>query len=349
VREIVIVIADLFWAASHSPETELSLPPGALPGLSLAARFGQTAWLPESWLGWLARWLGRDELADLTPASAAALLAQAALPAAGNLPGGGWIATPVHLLAGISSVHLDRRGVLRLPPADARQLAADFGGTFGDSPFRLAVLPPADLLLVGPYLHGVKTVEPARAVLSPLGQSQPRGEQAVALRRLNAELEMWLHGHAINHARARRGEPLVSSLWLWGGGALPSSAAPAPHRQGDIAFADDVRARGLWQLTGGDCWPVPDTLEDVLSYAEVDRAAVVVEAGPVLQSHPRWTLVEALGALDLHFIGPALQALRTGRLASVVLLANGCSLTVRAKDLRRWWRAKRSPLAGLTA
>jgi hypothetical protein len=255
----------------------------------------------------------------------------------------------VHLLAGISSVHLDRRGVLRLPPGDAHQLAADFGSTFGDSPFRLVVVPPADLLLMGPYLHGVKTIEPARAVLSPLGQAQPRGEQAGALRRLIAEMEMWLHGHAINHARARRGEPLVSSLWPWGGGALPSSAKPAVRRQDDIAFADEVRARGLWHLSGGDCWPVPDTLEDVLSYAESDRAAVVVEAGPVLQSHPRWTLVEALGALDTRFIAPALQALRTGQLAGVVLLANGCSLTLRAKDLRRWWRPRRAPFAGLTA
>jgi hypothetical protein len=348
VREIVIVIADLFWQADHS-ETDLSVPSGALPGLTLAARYGQTAWLADSWLGWLARWLGRDDLADLAAASVAALLAQPPLPPSSSTPGGVWIASPVHLLAGISSVHLDRRGVLRLPPGDAHQLAADFAGTFGDSQFRLAVVPPSDLLLLGPYLHGVKTMEPARAVLSPLGQAQPRGDQAVALRRLMAEVEMWLHGHPINHVRARRGEPLVSSLWLWGGGAVLSSAKPAGRRQGDIAFADDVRARGLWHLSGGDCWPVPDTLQDVLSYAEVVRAAVVVEAGPVLQSHPRWTLVEALGALDAQFIAPALQALRTGQLTGVVLLANGCSLTVRAKDLRRWWRPRRAPLAGLTA
>jgi hypothetical protein len=109
-----------------------------------------------------------------------------------------------------------------------------------------------------------------------------------------------------------------------------------------------VRARGLWHLSGGDCRPVPDTLQDVLSYADVHRAALIVEGVPLLQTHPRWTLVEALDALDAQFIAPAMQALRSGRLARVVLLANGCSLSIRSKDMRKWWRPRRAALAGLT-
>jgi len=360
VRELVIVIADLYWQAGQQPqndiqndiESDIAVPPGALPGLTLASRFGHTAQLTgEDWPGWLSRWLGRDDLATLAPGTLAAVVAQAPLPATGS---GVWLASPVHLLAGLSSVHLDRRGVLRLPPADLEPLVADFARTFGDSQFRLAVAPPADLILLGPYLQ-VETVEPARAVLGPLAQALPRGNEAPVLRQLGAEIEMWLHGHAVNQARASRGEPPVSGLWVWGGGTLrgggtlPASAAPTAGTAGDIAFAHDIRARGLSHLTGVACGAVPDTLGDVLSYAEAQRAALIAEVGPVLQTHPRWTLVEALGALDTNFIAPALQALRSGRLASVVLVANGCSLSLRSKDLRRWWRPRRAPLAGLSA
>jgi hypothetical protein len=44
-----------------------------------------------------------------------------------------------------------------------------------------------------------------------------------ALRRLGAEIEMWLHDHAVNDARGRRGEPPVTALWLWGGGGPAAS------------------------------------------------------------------------------------------------------------------------------
>lgn len=343
-RELVIVIADLYWQAGQQPESDIDLPPGALPGLALAARFGQTAQLPGDWTGWLARWLGRDDLAALAPGTLAALLAQAPLPVTGSV----WCATPVQLLAGLSSVHLDRRGVLRLPLADLEPLVADFGRTFGDSPFRLALVPPGDLILVGPDLQ-TQTVEPARAVLGPLAQALPRGGGAPLLRQLNAEIEMWLHGHAVNQARAGRGEPAVSALWFWGGGTLLPAITPAAGRPGDMVFAHDIRARALAHLTDRACKPVPDTLDEVLSYAEAQRAALIAEAAPVLQTHPRWTLVEALASLDAHFIAPALQALRSGRLASVALAANGCSLSLRAKDLRKWWRRRRAPLAGLSA
>jgi hypothetical protein len=348
VRDIVIVIADLYWLADQDPETELSVPPDSLPGITLAGRFGQATSLDETWLAWLASWLGRQDLASLAPASIAAALAQGPIPAPGAGPPCAWIATPVHLLAGLSSVHLERRGVLRLSAVEASQLVQDFPVTFRDSGFSLAAVAPADLLLLGPYVPGVRTFEPARVFSMPLVEAQPRGDQGAALRRVTAEIEMWLHGHAINHGRARRGEPLVSALWPWGGGRL-IPGKPGARQYDDIAFADDVRARGLWHLHGGDCWPLPDTLDDVLSYAEADRAAIILEAGPMLQTHPSWTLLEALGHIDAQFVAPALQALRKKDLDSVMLIGNDRSVMVRLPDLGKWWRPRRPALAGLTA
>ncbi|MGH8211125.1 MAG: hypothetical protein ACREU6_16315, partial [Steroidobacteraceae bacterium] len=69
VREIVIVISDLYLASGDvgaSSETDSS--PGAdvmgrLPGFEHAARFGQRSAIDGGWRAWLARWLGRHDLA----------------------------------------------------------------------------------------------------------------------------------------------------------------------------------------------------------------------------------------------------------------------------------------------
>jgi hypothetical protein len=342
VREIVIVVADLYWPADVA-ESELSVPPGSLPGLAQASRFGQVTRLTGSWRGWLAHWLGRDDVAAFAPGSCAASLVQSKTLAAA--PASAWIATPVHLLAGLTSVHLERRGVLPLAPADAQGLAEDFAQVFAGSGFELRALPASSLLLVGPHLPQVRTVEPPRAVGTPLGEAQPEGDGALVLRRLLAEIEMWLHGHAVNLARTRRGEPPVSALWPWGGGPVPTAVPPATAQPGERVFAADLWCRVLVR----DCQPVPDTLKSVLGYAEAQRAAVILEAGPLLQPHPEWTLIEALKQLDADFIAPAVQALRSRSLGSLVLIANDRALAMQPRQMRRWWRRASAPLSGLIA
>ena len=58
-----------------------------------------------------------------------------------------WIATPVHLIAGLTSLHLDRRSILRLPAPDLESLAQDFNRTFAGSDLFLRPLPSGDFLL----------------------------------------------------------------------------------------------------------------------------------------------------------------------------------------------------------
>jgi hypothetical protein len=40
------------------------------------------------------------------------------------------------------------------------------------------------------------------------------------------EAQMVLHAHPVNQARQAAGQPVVNSLWPWGGGRLPA----ATHR-----------------------------------------------------------------------------------------------------------------------
>src|ERR1700679_1372623 len=87
VREIVIVISDLYLAPGRSggsPEAAASAREAAaasvtLSGFEHAARFGQRRSIEGEggWRPWLARWLGRDDLATVAPAVIAAGAASA--------------------------------------------------------------------------------------------------------------------------------------------------------------------------------------------------------------------------------------------------------------------------------
>jgi hypothetical protein len=401
VREIVIVISDLYLAPGQTgASTDAGGGAGAigtLPGFEHVARFGQRRTIEGEggWRPWLARWLGRNDLAGVAPALIAAGAADAAEPAASgaaaeagradrigaNLPVGAnapaaadasvaaqrpgasvWIATPVHLIAGLTSLHLDRRSILRLSPTDCENFANDFSRTFAGSGLLLKPLASGDFLLHGPATLVGSTTEPARALVADLEASLPKGTDAKPLKRLGAELEMWLHATPLNETRQRRGEVSVSTLWLWGGGphvasevraAAAASGPHTPNAQLALSFGTDPYLAGLWNLQGGRTNALPDDQLASLftSFPAADgharRAVLVTEVTPLLQSNPQWTVFDALAELDRLYVSPVIDALRTGKVESVVLIANDVEVRVGRGDQLKFWRRRQSILTGL--
>jgi hypothetical protein len=386
VREIVIVISDLYLALGQADRPPSADALGSLPGFEYAARFGQRRSIEGEggWRPWLARWLGRDDVASVAPAViAAAALAQprisepsastqaatpsldstatppAAVAAALSLDSTAWFATPVHLIAGLTSLHLDRRSILRLSPADLEHFAQDFNQTFGDSGLHLLPLPAGDFLMQGPATLIAATMEPARALVVDLETALPKGSDSKALKRLGAELEMWLHAHPLNEARRRRRELPVSTLWLWGGGTAPPRRAhetlftPRPELSAthspntDLAFGSDPYLAGLWSQYGSHSRALPDRLSDLLQDSNVQRAILVTEITPLLHSNPHWTVFEALGEIDRRWVAPVIAAIREGAVAGAVFIANDTELRVRRRDHLRFWRRPQPGLTGL--
>ena len=328
---IVIVIGDLYL------EPELARSEAAAPGIEYLARFGDKASLPDGWRAWTAHWLGLGQHAPESPASVAA----ATLP---DVPAGRavWLATPMHLIAGMTSLHCDRRSILRLERAELEALTASFRATFRGSGFDLHPLAGGELLLSGPPLAAsVTTTEPPRMLLTSVAEALPAGEGAPALRRLGAEIEMWLHGHPLNDERARRGAPPVATLWVWGGGA-PATAPPAASQEiADVSFGSDAYLRGLWRLAGGETRPMPVDWAAVLAQVRAQRALAVVEVAELLHANSSWRLAEAVAEIDRRLISPSLAAVRRGEVERLVLLANDRSLILSAAHRWRFWRRMR--------
>jgi hypothetical protein len=368
VEEVVIVITDLYLTSAAEAASIRGVD---LPGLARVARFGNGQPLEHGWRPWLATWSGQKELARAAPATVAAAASRAsAADATGRMV---WLATPVHLVAGLSSVHLDPRGLLQVELDVRRELAAEFNKVFAESGFQLEALASAGFLLTGPRIEESDTVEPARVLGASITEVLPETSSAPTLRRLVAEMEMWLHDHPVNARRARQGRLPISALWLWGGGAsregvdpgmgqemfstdltdtvpaslvrgaaLAATAEPVPG----VAFGGDPYLHGLWRAGGASARPTPVRFDDVLSHTG-RRAVFVLELSHAFDEHRGWTIPEALADLDRRWIVSALDALRRRDIGRVTVVANDHKLSLGLRDPWKLWRMPRPALTAL--
>jgi hypothetical protein len=74
----------------------------------------------------------------------------------------------------------------------------------------------------------------------------PTGAEGRRWRALFTELQVLLHQHPRNRARAQQGLAPVNALWLWGGGALPARPRTALTQ----LHSDDLLLRALAQHAG---------------------------------------------------------------------------------------------------
>lgn len=269
------------------------------------------------------------------PAAGAAALAGLAAPAAVaelaaplTLAPTRWVcvATPVHLLAGMSSVSLPADGVLSLAPDDCRALAVDFNRVFADAGVSLAAA-GTELLCRWERSMEVVLRDPEVVVGREVWDFLPAGADAAVVRRLMSEIEMWLFEHPLNVTRAARALPAVTGLWLWGGGA-PLSRLPAVR--GWTAGADPLFA------AFGARADFPVQSPRGAPGAAVDAASAAVIVLDVSPGSEGWSDCERRWLL------PALAALHSGRIKEIKLSAGGRSFSVDARSRLRFWRRRRA-------
>jgi hypothetical protein len=242
--------------------------------------------------------------------AAAALFAERGPLEAGSV----WLADPVHCAAGLVSVRLPANGRLRLTPGEAAQLAADFNAESTSGTARLLAGAAGRLYCLVAHPVTAATHDPQRVAGRDIGDYLPAGVAGAPLRRLMSELEMWLHDHVLNGQRRARGELPVTGLWLWGGGA-PLRALPS--LTGWTAGSDPLFS----------AWPGAEAFP-----AQPGDGVIVVESEPGGDGWP---------AAQAAWVGPALDALRRGRIAELQLSLGEQRFRLRRGDLLRCWRRAR--------
>ena len=320
----LLAVSDFYPARGDAiPEGGAVLPP--LPALSELLRIGAAQHTHEDWRTGLASDLDAPVLGGLAPATVAAFAVDGI--GAGS---GVCMATPVHMVAGMASVHLHPAGLLSLRPDEAAALQLGFQREFGDSSQRLHIA-GRGFVLESPLAAAANAVDPARLLGNPLEGFRTPDAARQELRRLGVEVEMWLTGLQLNRERERRGELPVSALWFWGGGAAQSGDAAGDNAhqrrhatRWEQAYGDDPWLSGCWRrLTG----------QGVAAAQGWDR----------IDSHSALAVTSAtrgLQQLEAGWFEPALRDLRARRVSSLTLRIGGRSWELGSR-MPRWWRRTR--------
>jgi hypothetical protein len=213
----------------------------ALPALCELLRLSDSPTTAENWRSGLLTDLGAPPLH--VPESVIAAVA-AGISAGRSI----CLATPVHAIAGMHRVHL-HTGIVRLREDERVAMQADFAVQFG-AELRLHSV-GEQWLLEGPFANEADESDPAEWFGAPLERRLARSPEQRRLRRLGAEMEMWLAALPLNAQRQRQGRLAVNLLWVWGGGvARERSAIPALAAVQIFGATDDAWLAGCAALTG---------------------------------------------------------------------------------------------------
>ncbi len=317
---VELVVPALFRSGAAAPALEL-----------LLARGRRVAARASSLEDWYCDAFGLAE----RPLPAGALSALAC----GQDPGTAtWLrADPVHLRADRDRLLLIPSAGFELSPDEALQLCTELNRHFAGQ-FTLHPVTPERWVLQAATAMPLATRPPMEIAGLDVDAELPEKRWHALLN----EIQMALYQHPVNTGRDARGATVINSLWPWGAGPLPASAA-GPWQS--VSAADPV-ALGLARLAGMRHRPAGSSATEWLERAPEDgRHLVVLEdlRGAAALGDGS-ALAQQLQVLDQAWFAPLLAALRSGRIGMLtthVPEAGALFETLRG-DLRRFWRRPRS-------
>lgn len=300
----------------------------ALAGLLAKAHLEQ---LNDSLENLLCRLAGIDEEpgkeeADLLPIAAISYLGENKVAEAPDAGAGYFLfADPVHLLLQRDSFSLSAPVPMALTAEETASLLDSLNRHFVSDGLYFMAGASGHWYLQLAESPFIVTHHPGLALDRDIQAFLPRGSGAARWHQLGNEIQMLLHGHAVNQHRESLGQAACNSLWFWGGGKLPYKSAAMSIR----AYGAMPLLKGLGRLAGMECADLP---RDFSALAGQEQA---------------WVQLDTSANIEDDWFRPAAAALRRGKLCRLQLsfAVNGklLSATLRRRDLLKFWR-KRHPL-----
>jgi hypothetical protein len=172
----------------------------------------------------------------------------------------------------------------------------------------------------------------------------PSGADALTWHRVFNEIQMLLYDHPVNVEREQRGEPVVNSVWFWGGGVKASVRG----RPCDALWADDALAVALGSVADIAVSARPRNAAEwrhAAGPADGEGSSLIVldqlASAAAHEDSTAWQ--SEIMALEANWFSPLSQHLRERRLACVTLVVPGEAacwrFEVRATDLLKFWRS----------
>ena len=243
---------------------------------------------------------------------------------------------PVHLRLEQRALSVDDPQNLKLTREESAALAVSLAPTFAAFG-RLEVISPQEwnlrLPACAPAFQSLPDAIGRRASALPPDATYAGWRHAIS------EAQVLLHAHPVNKAREAAGQLVVNSLWPWGGGRLPTRDTRSHAATHDAAWSNDPVAQGIARLLQIGCAALPAAFGHVdarAPLAVLDALEAPFRTGDALL----WR--ETMERIERDWMVPALDALRSGRLDALRLIAPGdpgsAELHVSRRDLLKFWR-----------
>jgi len=164
----------------------------------------------------------------------------------------------------------------------------------------------------------------------------PKGEGERAWRKVQNEIQMQWHTHAVNSARENSGAKLVNSLWLWGGASHASTPVSAPY--------DHIVNLPRWTSMLGALARNHDTYGNVGNVLASSSSHILAGSDALIDAAfaADWgTWLANMQALDAEWLAPLLAALKSGQIDQLrLILSHNTGLiefSVNRSGLRKFW------------
>ncbi|HEY6241311.1 MAG TPA: regulator [Burkholderiales bacterium] len=253
-------------------------------------------------------------------------------------------ADPVHLRAGNNSLILADSGAFEVSRAEAEALVETLNRHFGET-MLFYPMHPARWYVRLDKVTEVQTTPPAAAHGETIEGKLPSGDDAMRLHAWMNEAQMLLHEHPVNTAREARGEPVLNSIWFWGGGIID----PVKARTFSTVIGDDPLARGLALAAGIPHRALANDAGSALAGLEGEGVALIVPDSPRTSAGGDFRV--RCAALERDWFAPLLAALESRRIGMLTLHLCGADSLLEVEivpsDLRYFWR-RRKPLSTYT-
>ena len=253
-----------------------------------------------------------------------------------------WLrADPVHLQVSRERVTLVDNALFDLNESEAQGLVASLNAHFAADGPSFHCFAPKRWYVRAKGPPRVQTMSLPEVAGQDIQMHLPTGADAGPWHRIFNEVQMLLHGHAVNEARESSGVPAVNSVWFWGGGNRPG----VPGRPFARVWSNEPLASALAVASDTATAAVPESGPAWLQSAgrEHARHLIVLEdlATPTAY-HDMAEWRSRLLALEARWFAPLAEALSAGTISELALvapLATACwRFDARRRDLLKFWR-----------
>ena len=288
---------------------------------------------------WLARAAGLPSASNHGETSAP--LAVAVMRGYGLAPAEGhwFMVQPIHVQMARTHLTMADPRNLALADADARALFELARPYFEETGRTLLYGDATTWFVRADDWAGVQTCSPDAATGMNLSDWVPSGANALALRKLQNEIQMLWHEHPVNEARQARGLVPVNSIWPWAGAAANAADAATPAQTPALSVA------------GAPAWMT--ALSSPAALRDAPLPAVLAHGAPRITA-VRADLIQSASAgewsswllemqrLEQEYFAPLLAALKDGRVAQLTLVLSHRSVLaefdIGKSSLRKFWR-----------